>query len=63
MTLNSKINCGGCIAKVQSDLNALLGEGNWSVDTALPNKPLTFADDADVDVVLDVLDAHNMIAD
>ena len=54
MTLNSKINCGGCIAKVQSDLNALLGEGNWSVDTALPNKPLTFADDADVDEVLDV---------
>jgi hypothetical protein len=24
---------------------------------------LTFADDADVDEVLDVLDAHNMIAD
>ena len=35
MTLDSKINCGGCIAKVQSDLNALLGEGNWSVETAL----------------------------
>ncbi|CAI8163611.1 MAG: Uncharacterised protein [Flavobacteriales bacterium UBA4585] len=63
MTLDSKINCGGCIAKVQSDLNALLGEGNWSVDTALPNKPLTFSDDVDVDDVLDVLEAHNMIAE
>lgn len=63
MTLDSKINCGGCIAKVQSDLNALLGEGNWCVDTALPNKPLTFSDDADADDVLDVLEAHNMIAE
>jgi copper chaperone len=63
MTLDSKINCGGCIAKVQSDLNALLGEGNWSVDTTLPNKPLTFSDDIDADDVLDVLEAHNMIAE
>jgi len=63
MTLDSKINCGGCIAKVQSDLNELLGEGNWSVDTTLSNKPLTFSDDVDVDDVLDVLEAHNMIAE
>ena len=26
MTVNSKINCGGCIAKVNTDLNELLGE-------------------------------------
>jgi len=41
----------------------LLGEGNWSVDTTLSNKPLTFSDDVDVDDVLDVLEAHNMIAE
>ena len=63
MTLDSKINCGGCIAKIQSDLNALLGEGNWSVDTGLPNKPLRFSDDVDADDVLDILEAHNMIAE
>ena len=63
MTVNSKINCGGCIAKVNTDLNELLGEGNWFVDTSLPNKPLTFSDDADVDDVLNVLEKHNMIAD
>ena len=60
MILDSKINCGGCIAKVQGDLNELLGEGNWSVDTSLPNKPLTFSAEADVEEVMDVLDEFNM---
>ena len=60
MILDSKINCGGCIAKVQGDLNELLGEGNWSVDTSLPNKPLTFSNEADVEEVMDVLDEFNM---
>lgn len=60
MTIDTKINCGGCIAKVQGDLNELLGEGNWSVDTSLPNKPLTFSDEADVEEIMDVLDEFNM---
>jgi len=60
MTIDTKINCGGCIAKVQGDLNELLGEGNWSVDTSLSNKPLTFSDEADVEEVMDVLDEFNM---
>lgn len=60
MTIDTKINCGGCIAKVQGYLNELLGEGNWSVDTSLPNKPLTFSDEADVEEVMDVLDEFNM---
>lgn len=60
MTIDTKINCGSCIAKVQGDLNELLGEGNWSVDTSLPNKPLTFSDEADVEEVMDVLDEFNM---
>jgi copper chaperone CopZ len=60
MTIDTKINCGGCIAKVQGDLNELLGEGNWSVDTSLPNKPLTFSDEVDVEEVMDVLDEFNM---
>ena len=60
MTIDTKINCGGCIAKVQGDLNELLGEGNWSVDTSLPNKPLTFSAEVDVEEVMDVLDEFNM---
>ena len=62
MTIDTKINCGGCIAKVQVDLNELLGEGNWTVNTSLPNKPLTFSDDVDVEEVMDVLDEFNMIS-
>ncbi len=60
MTIDSKINCGGCIAKVQGDLDALCGSGNWSVDTTQPNKPLTFDNEIDVDDVLDVLEKFNM---
>lgn len=62
MTIDTKINCGGCIAKVQVDLNELLGEGNWTVNTSLPNKPLTFSDDVDIEEVMDVLDEFNMNA-
>jgi copper chaperone len=60
MTIDSKINCGGCIAKVKGDLDALCGTENWSVDTTQPNKPLTFDDNIDVDDVLDVLEKFNM---
>lgn len=62
MTIDTKINCGGCIAKVQGDLNELLGEGNWTVNTSLPNKPLTFSDEIDVEEVMDILDEFNMNA-
>ena len=62
MTIDTKINCGGCIAKVQEDLNELLGEGNWTVNTSLPNKPLTFSDNVDVEEVMDVLEEFNMNA-
>jgi copper chaperone CopZ len=62
MTIDTKINCGGCIAKVQGDLNELLGEGNWTVNTSLSNKPLTFSDDVDVEEVMDILDEFNMNA-
>lgn len=60
MTISTKINCGGCISKVQHDLDQLLGAGQWSVDTSIAEKPLTFSDEVDVDDVLDVLDKHGM---
>ena len=63
MILSTKINCGGCISKVQSDLDELLGAGKWSVDTSQPNKPLTFDDSVDVDDVLDILEKHDMIVE
>lgn len=62
MTIDTKVNCGSCISKIQEDMNQLLGKGNWSVDTTLPNKPMTFSDHADVEEVLELLDEFNMKA-
>ena len=33
----------------------MLGEGKWNVNINLPNKPLTFSDNANVEEVLDLL--------
>ena len=62
MTIDTKVNCGSCIAKIQDDMNQLLGKGNWSVDTTLPNKPMTFSAQVDVEEVLELLDEFNMKA-
>ena len=60
MTIDTKVNCGSCISKIQEDMNQLLGKGNWSVDTTLPNKPMTFSDQVDAEEVLELLDEFNM---
>jgi hypothetical protein len=62
MTIDTKVNCGSCISKIQEDMNQLLGKGNWSVDTTLPNKPMTFSNQVDVEEVLELLDEFNMKA-
>ena len=62
MTIDTKVNCNNCKSKIQHELNQLLGEGKWSVNINLPNKPLTFPDDADVEEVLDLLEEFNMSA-
>ena len=41
LQFKTNINCSGCVAKVTNQLNATVGEGNWQVDTANPDKPLT----------------------
>ncbi|HRP34118.1 MAG TPA: heavy metal-associated domain-containing protein [Agriterribacter sp.] len=35
------LNCGGCVSKVQSDLDNAEGICHWNVDTANPDKILT----------------------
>ena len=62
MTIDTKVNCNNCISKIQYELNQLLGEGKWNVNINLPNKPLTFSDNADVEEVLDLLEEFNMNA-
>ena len=41
----TNIMCGSCIEKATDTLNAIVGEGNWVVDTTLPLKPLTITED------------------
>ena len=42
----TNIKCDGCIQKVSSTLNELVGIGNWTVNLALPTKPLTINNEA-----------------
>lgn len=37
----TNINCGGCVAKVSSNLNSADGICHWDVDLANANKTLT----------------------
>lgn len=43
MALQFKTNmkCGGCEAQATPFLNAALGQGNWKLDTTVPEKRLT----------------------
>lgn len=44
LKFKTTLNCGGCVSKVQSDLDQLLGDGKWKVDTNDPNKVLVVSD-------------------
>lgn len=39
--LKTTLNCGGCVSKVQGDLDRLIGAGEWNVDTDSSDKVLT----------------------
>ena len=41
LKFKTDLNCGNCVSKVQKELDTLLGEGNWKVDTAHADKILT----------------------
>ncbi|MEP7080673.1 MAG: heavy-metal-associated domain-containing protein [Ginsengibacter sp.] len=41
----TNIMCGSCIEKVTPQLNKVIGENNWKVDTINPQKILTVTND------------------
>ncbi|AYA37110.1 copper chaperone [Hymenobacter oligotrophus] len=41
LRFKTNINCGGCIKAVTPTLNQVAGQGNWQVDTNVPEKILT----------------------
>lgn len=58
LKFKTNINCGSCIKSVTPFLNETVGEGNWKVDTANPDKILTVETTEEVaDVIEAVTDA------
>jgi hypothetical protein len=45
LQFSTTINCASCVRAVSPSLNAILGEGNWNVDTQTPDKILTVLQD------------------
>jgi copper chaperone CopZ len=57
-TVNFKTNikCSGCVAQVTPELNKAVGESNWQVDTASPDKTLSVsANDVSVDKIVEAV--------
>lgn len=41
MQFKTTLNCGGCVSKVQADLDQLVGVNQWDVAISHPDKILT----------------------
>jgi len=41
LQFKTNLNCGGCVSKVQADLDQAAGTANWKVDTENADKILT----------------------
>lgn len=46
LKFKTTLSCGGCVSKVQADLDNAAGISNWSVDTNNPEKVLTVNSDS-----------------
>ena len=58
LKFKTNINCGSCIKSVTPFLDEAVGDGNWKVDTANPDKVLTVVTEEEVaDVIEAVTDA------
>lgn len=52
----TNIKCAACVAKVTPNLNALVGEGGWSVALEDPARVLTVKGDVDEQRVREALE-------
>jgi len=51
----TNIKCSGCVAAVTPNLNAAVGENNWSVDINNPSKVLNVTADAGDDQIMEAV--------
>lgn len=57
LKFKTNINCGGCIAKVTPALNQAVGEGNWQVNTDIPEKTLTINTQTPAELIMEKVSA------
>lgn len=51
----TNLNCGGCVSKVQNDLDNLLGKDRWTVNTDNPDKILTIKGEVTPEKVIEIV--------
>ncbi|MDO4728992.1 MAG: heavy metal-associated domain-containing protein [Bacteroidota bacterium] len=59
----TNLNCEGCVAKVQADLDKIVGAEKWHVDTANPLKILSVSSDADVQKIVEIVKSKGFVID
>ncbi|NLN26346.1 MAG: hypothetical protein GX163_12035 [Bacteroidetes bacterium] len=57
LKFKTTLSCGGCVSKVQSDLDSAVGSSNWHVDTDNPEKILTIqAEEISKDEIIAIIE-------
>jgi len=64
LKFKTTLSCGGCVSKVQSDLDSAVGSSNWHVDTDNPEKILTIqAEEISKDEIIAIIEKKGFKAE
>lgn len=63
LQFKTNLNCGGCVSKVQSDLDQAAGTANWKVDTEHADKILTVNADVTEEEVVNIVKSKGFKAE
>ena len=63
MQFKTNLNCGGCVSKVQADLDQAAGIANWKVDIDNADKILTVNGDVTEEEVVNIVKSKGFKAE
>jgi len=63
LQFKTNLNCGGCVSKVQADLDQAAGAANWKVDTDNADKILTIQGDVTEEQVVNIVKSKGFKAE
>ena len=63
LQFKTNLNCGGCVSKVQADLNQAAGTASWKVDTDHADKILTVQGDVTEEEVVNIVKSKGFKAE